>query len=96
MPTLAASRAILFRYSNVVVLSFMATNESKADPLAAYTGYSFSDDQSYQVSLSLSSRLGWLEKLPQQGRPQVYLRVVPWTVYPKPRKIYSEFSGVLF
>ena len=36
------------------VLSFMATNESKADPLTAYTGYSFADDQSYQVSLSLS------------------------------------------
>jgi hypothetical protein len=49
-------------------LSLMATNESKADPLATYAGYSFADDQSYQVSLSPSSMPGQLEKLPKKGR----------------------------
>lgn len=46
----------------------MATNESKADPLAAYAGYSFADDQSYQAGLSTLYTSGALDGLSDEAK----------------------------
>ncbi|KAH8981927.1 hypothetical protein EDB86DRAFT_3086629 [Lactarius hatsudake] len=35
----------------------MATDESKAEPLAIYAGYSFADDQSYQQGRSIHAKV---------------------------------------
>ncbi|KAN0139246.1 hypothetical protein V8E53_002747 [Lactarius tabidus] len=46
----------------------MATNESKADPLATYAGYSFEDDQSYQAGLSTLYSSGALDDLSDEAK----------------------------
>lgn len=49
----------------------MATEESKADsadPLAAYAGHSFAEDQSYQTGLSTLYTSGALDGLPDEAK----------------------------
>ncbi|KAI9428434.1 hypothetical protein H4582DRAFT_1878862 [Lactarius indigo] len=46
----------------------MATNESKADPLAVYARYSFADDQSYQAGLSTLYASGALDDLSDETK----------------------------
>ncbi|KAI9464000.1 hypothetical protein BJY52DRAFT_1250910 [Lactarius psammicola] len=46
----------------------MATDESKTDPLAAYAGHSFTDDQSYQAGLSMLYTSGALDGLSDEAK----------------------------
>jgi len=44
---------------------------SKADPLAAYAGYSFTDDQSYQAGLSTLYTSGALDGLTEESKEEL-------------------------